>query len=232
MCALPLHSPLRRLIGVVDLGRHGEGHHNVAESFYGTAAWDSYWSHLDGNGTVTWSDALLTDKGEEQAREAHAFFGEQLAWAKMPSPEAFYVSPLMRCLRTAELTWTGLDLPKARPYDPLVKELLREVLGVHTCDRRSSRTVIHKAYPKWRIEGGFSEADVLWKADHRETHDEHDIRTQRLLDDIFGNDERSVLSLTAHSGMIASLLRVTGHREFGLPTGGLLPLFVKATRTG
>ncbi len=29
---------------LVFAGRHGQGYHNVAESKYGTALWDSYWS--------------------------------------------------------------------------------------------------------------------------------------------------------------------------------------------
>lgn len=213
------------------MGRHGEGYHNVAEAFYGTEAWDAYWSKLDGNGTATWSDAHLTDVGKEQALEAHAFFGEQLAWAKMPAPEGYYVSPLFRCLQTAHLTFAGLELPAERGFRPVVKEMLREVMGEHTCDRRSSRTVIHEAFPDWGIEGGFKEEDELWRADHRETHEEHDARSQALLDEVFANDQSLVLSFTAHSGTIASLLRVVGHREFRLPTGALIPVLVKATKT-
>lgn len=45
------------------LGRHGEGYHNVAEAYYGTKDWDDYWSKLDGNGTISWFDAHLTDVG-------------------------------------------------------------------------------------------------------------------------------------------------------------------------
>jgi broad specificity phosphatase PhoE len=215
---------------LIYLARHGEGYHNVAEAYYGTKAWDDYWSKLDGNGTSTWSDALLTPTGEEQAREAGVFLGEQFAFAKMPEPQAWYVSPLMRCLQTCNITWTGLKLGDEHKFQPTIKEMIREVMGEHTCDRRSNRTVIHDAVPKWRIEEGFTENDELWQADHRETWDEHDVRSQRLLDDIFMQDSGTVLSFTAHSGTIASLLRVTRHRKFPLPTGGLMPIFIKGTR--
>lgn len=140
------------------------------------------------------------------------------------------MSPLMRCLRTAELTFAGLPGLGGRGFRPVVKEALREVMGVHTCDRRSSRTVIREAFPQWEIEEGFSEVDELWRAEHRETFAEHDLRTQGLLDDVFARERGVVVSLTAHSGMIASLLRVMGHREFRLPTGGLMPVLVKATK--
>jgi hypothetical protein len=39
---------------VLFLARHGEGFHNIAESFYGTPAWNCYWAQRYGNGTITW----------------------------------------------------------------------------------------------------------------------------------------------------------------------------------
>lgn len=148
----------------------------------------------------------------------------------MPAPEKYYTSPLYRCLQTANSTFSGLDLPADKPFKPVVKELLREVMGEHTCDKRSSKTVIRTAVPSWEIEPGFTEEDELWLPDHRETISEHDARTQELLDDIFEHDQHTFIAFTSHSGAEASLLRVIGHREFRLPTGALLPLFVKATK--
>jgi broad specificity phosphatase PhoE len=108
------------------LGRHGEGYHNVAEAFYGTSAWDCYWSKLDGNGTITWSDARVTDLGASQALAANAFWKRELVEAKIPAPESYYTSPMDRCLATANLTFTGLELPAARPFEPVVKEVKAE----------------------------------------------------------------------------------------------------------
>ena len=148
----------------------------------------------------------------------------------MPAPERYYTSPLYRCLQTARLTYSGLELPSSRPFKPEVKELMREVMGEHTCDKRSPKTVVHDAVPNWDIEPGFTEEDELWQADHRETHEEHDIRTQTLLDDIFGQERHTFMSFTSHSGSIASLLRVIGHRQLKVPTGGLMPMLVKGTQ--
>jgi broad specificity phosphatase PhoE len=215
---------------VLYMGRHGQGFHNVAESSYGTKAWDDYWSKLEGNGTVIWADAHLTEVGEEQVLQAHEFIASQLSDKMMPAPEAYYVSPLYRCLQTANLTYAGLQLPVDRPFKPIIKELLREDLGEHTCDRRSSRTVIHRAFPEWRFESGFSEHDLLWRADYRETDEEHDVRTRAFMNELFSNDRSTYISLTSHSGAIASKLRVLGHRVFTLPTGGMIPVLVKATR--
>lgn len=180
---------------------------------------------------MTWADSELTDLGERQAQDAGAFFKSQIRDQGMPIPDAWVVSPLMRCLHTSDLTWSGLGL---KQFVPTIREKVREVMGVHTCDRRSSKSVFSKRYPVWPIEPGFAEEDVYWKADHRETFAEHDARTQELLDQLFTGDEKdaTVISVTSHSGTIRSFLRVLGHRLFDLQTGGLIPVLVKATRAG
>ncbi|MCJ1362885.1 hypothetical protein MMC16_001991 [Acarospora aff. strigata] len=210
------------------MGRHGEGFHNVAESFYGTPAWDCYWSKLDGNATVTWDDAKITEKGVTQAQIANRFWATAIATLKIPLPEAYYTSPLARCLETADITFSGLDIPRRRPFTPVVKELLREAIGIHTCDRRRSKTWIQEQYPKYKFEAGFAENDPLWKADIRETDSALDARLKALLDDIFNHDESTYVSFTSHSGAIGGLLRVLGHRQFSLVTGAVIPVLVKA----
>ena len=82
-----------------------------------------YWSKLDGNGTITWADAHLTEKGVEQARIANRFWATEIAIQKIPVPENYYTSPLDRCLATAEITFSGLDLPSRKPFAPVVKEV-------------------------------------------------------------------------------------------------------------
>jgi len=213
---------------VLYLGRHGEGYHNVAEAFYGTPAWDCYWSELNGNGTISWADARLTPKGETQALVANAFWKEALVKAKVPAPQAYYSSPLDRCLATANLTFGGLELPAERPFKPVIKELLREALGIHTCDRRSMRTEIHSRFPDFAFENGFAENDPLWVSNLRESDPHLDARITKLLDDIFTHDANTHISLTSHSGAIGGILRAIGHISFGLQTGGIIPVLIKA----
>ncbi|KKA18373.1 Phosphoglycerate mutase family protein [Rasamsonia emersonii CBS 393.64] len=214
---------------VLFMGRHGQGYHNVAESFYGTEAWDCYWSLQDGNDTVTWVDARLTDVGQEQARVAHATWRKQIE-NKIPFPESFYVSPLNRCLQTASITFEGLDVPVVKPFRPVVKELLRETLGIHTCDRRSTKSSIQAEYPLYRIEAGFAETDPLWDPYLRESDSARAARLRRFLDDVFSNDPAVFVSFTAHSGAITSILDVVGHRPFALATGAVIPVLVRAER--
>ena len=98
----------------------------------------------------------------------------------IPVPESYYTSPLDRCLSTANITFNGLKLPAQQPCVPEVKELLREVIGVHTCDRRSSKAYIHKNFPTYTFEPGFAEEDEMWRPDVREDHSTHDVRISRV----------------------------------------------------
>jgi broad specificity phosphatase PhoE len=178
---------------------------------------------------MQWSDALLTDLGKEQARDVNALW-KALLPKGIPLPETYYVSPLTRTIETADLSFNGLDLPEDRQYKPIGKELLREALGVHTCDRRSPASYIRKTFPHVRLEAGFSEADPLWEADYREPRSARNFRLSQFLDDVFEHDKGVFLSFTSHSGAIGSILEAIGHREFALQTGGVIPVFVKATR--
>ncbi|KAL8801521.1 MAG: hypothetical protein Q9223_006856 [Gallowayella weberi] len=192
---------------VLFMGRHGEGYHNAAESYYGTPAWNCYYSLLDGNGTVSWADARLTPKGIAQALSVNAFWASEIKNQKVPTPQSYYTSPLTRCLATANLTFSGLNLPSRHPFVPTVKEFFREGISGHTCDRRGSKSYIQSAFPSYKIEPGFTETDQLWQAYHAETQVDQDIRSRAVLDDVFSSDSETYLSITSHSGEIASLLR-------------------------
>lgn len=227
------------------MGRHGEGWHNAAESFYGTPAWNCYWAEEEGNGTASWFDADLTPAGVAQARAVNAFWKRMRDEQRIPLPQRYLVSPLTRCLRTAALSFEGVvvvDDSESEPWVPTVKEGLREGISIHTCNRRRRRAYIAAAYPGWRVERGFSEHDELWNGVTSETPEAQDARSRALLDDVFGSastlaydddegerlDATRYVSFTSHSGEIASLLRVLGHREFRMKTGAAIPVLVKA----
>ena len=110
----------------------------------------------------------------------------------------------------------------------MIKELLREVNGVHTCDRRSTKSYIHSEFPLYTFEPGFAENDELWSPDIRESDPALDARLKTLLDDIFTHDDSTYISFSSHSGAISALLRDLGHRPFRLSTGGVIPVLVKA----
>ncbi|KAG9005195.1 hypothetical protein FRB90_010506 [Tulasnella sp. 427] len=173
---------------VVFIGRHGEGYHNVAEAFYGTKAWDDYWALQNGNGAVTWGpDAKLTALGIKQAQMAHKRWVDELhSGGGIPLPTKIYSSPLSRAAKTLEITFHNVSHER-----PLIMENLREIIGVHTCDKRLTRSAIHKAFPEFDIEKGFAEEDLLWKPDVRETSHQRDIRVRRVFDKILHTDDTS-----------------------------------------
>lgn len=147
---------------------------------------------------------------------------------KIPVPESYYVSPLSRCLATANITYSGLDLPRRYPFIPTVKEFLREGISLHTCDHRSNKTYIENTYPSYKFEEGFNEYDELWNGVTAETDSSHQKRELELLDDIFSSDDNTWISFTSHSGTIGTILQVLGHRTFSLATGSIIPVLVKA----
>jgi broad specificity phosphatase PhoE len=103
-------------------------------------------------------------------------------------------------------------------------------LGVHTCDQRSSRSFIANTFPAFRIEKGFSEEDELWKADQRETVEEHIIRSTELFTDIFDNDKSDVIALIGHSGTSMALFGAVGWGKIPMAAGAVYPLLVCSER--
>jgi len=199
--------------------------------FYGTPAWNCYWSELEGNGTAVWADPALTPNGINQAAKANRFWAAEMTEHGMPAPESYYSSPLQRCLLTANLTFGNLSLPRTRPFRPVIKEFLREGISIHTCDRRSNKSRIEALFPSWYFEAGFSERDLLWNGTFGESAGAQSVRSKRLLDDVFTKDDKTLISMTSHSGEIASILGILGHRSFALSTGQIIPVLVKAERT-
>lgn len=188
-----------------------------------------YWSELTGNGTTTWSDAHLDSAGIAQALHANAFWASEISTQKLQPPQSYYVSPLTRCLQTANYTYSNLSLPYSSPFIPTVKEFLRESISTHTCDHRSNRSAISSLFPRWNIDPSLTETDELWNGITAETASAQDYRSKIVLDEIFAAEAgATVLSLTTHSGEAASLLRVLGHQVFGLVTGAIIPVLVKA----
>ncbi|KAF1914070.1 histidine phosphatase superfamily, partial [Ampelomyces quisqualis] len=220
-------SPKNEQYVLMFMGRHGEGYHNAAESYFGTPAWNCYWSELDGNGTHAWADAKLTSEGVYQAQRAHNFWTRLIKDEKITTPEKYYTSPLYRCLDTAEITFTNLTLPKSKPFKPIVKEFLREGISAHTCDRRSSRSYIHANFPTFKFEKGFPEDDPYWQVLRAEPRSNQDARSKIVLDEIVQGGQQ-VVAISSHSGEISSLLRVLNHRPFSLTTGSSMPVLVKA----
>lgn len=192
-----------------------------------------YWAEVDGNGTNTWNDAALSPVGVEQAETAHGFWQDLIVHQRIHTPDAYFTSPLTRCLQTANLTFEGLQLPRdSASFRPTVKELFREGISIHTCDSRRSKDYIHNLFPRWNIEPGFTMNDELWNGITAESTDAQNMRSKKVLDEVFEelSEQTLFVSVTSHSGEIASILSVLGHRSFGLNTGAVIPVLVRAEK--
>lgn len=100
-------------------------------------------------------------------------------------------------------------------------------MTVHTCNWRSNKTYISETLPILQFEEGFTEFDELWRHDEAETDAAFEVRAKEVLDDVFRTDDKTWLSITAHSGAITRLLRALNHRAFRLATGQIIPVLVK-----
>lgn len=195
-----------------------------------TKAQQNHLSRLEGDGTITWSDAHLTEEGESQARALSAFWSSLLqSGAPLPT---LYSSPLTRCLQTTTLIWRPILASLSLPFRPLIKERLREQLTDHTCDRRSPLTRIRSLFPDFAVEDGFTEDDELWRADKWESLRDHCERKQRVLEEIFEADAAQFVSLTVHSYAIAVILHVCGAEMFRVREGSSIGILVRAEEVG
>lgn len=187
---------------------------------------------MEGDGTTTWLDAPLTGKGQQQATDLSVFWKQALEVSKIPAPQKHYTSPLTRCLQTVQLTFKDVPLPPEHPFRPVVKEALREVHGVHTCDKRGSRDRIQSRFPDFEIEPGLSEQDELWKPNHRETLEERVPVMHHFLTELFRDTNATFVSLTTHSGAIRALYKAIGHPDIWVAAGAVVPLVVRAEYGG
>ncbi|KAG5662572.1 hypothetical protein KAF25_004990 [Fusarium avenaceum] len=187
-----------------------------------------YWGLQSGNGTAIWEDPLLTPAGVNEALKANAYFKSRFEDEGMPFFDKYYASPLSRCVETAHETFKGLDLPKGKPFVPVVKELLREGISIRTCDHRSNKTYISTLTPKIKFEKGFAEKDPYWTGKKGETGEHQLERSKDVLDDIFTADNSVWISISSHSGEITKLLQALNHRPFRLATGQIIPVLVRA----
>lgn len=148
----------------------------------------------------------------------------------MPAPETIYTSPLARCLETTRLMLANTMGLRELPFQPIIKEDLRERITDHTCDRRSPRSWIEERYPDYVFENGFAEEDVSWSGKHWETEEEHLNRKQRMLEEIFDNDPKTFISLTTHSYAMSAILAAVHMPRFRLREGSSVALLVKGER--
>lgn len=222
--------------------RHGTGYHNEAVELFGREAWDNHYSALEGavhpatGEYFKWApDPYLSKAGYAQAEYMHELVEREVNEHSMPIPHRIFVSPFTRSCETLKNTMRGVCMqPDGTGMHPFIVENLRETIGMHLCDKRSSKTVICERQEGWgfEFEEGFAEEDELYKPDWRESVPELAVRANKFLQWLFGdehNREEIVWNCT-HSGQIRAMIIATGHRAWTMPTAGMIPIVVKAEK--
>lgn len=192
-----------------------------------------FWSYEYGNETETWFDAHLTEVGIQQAKDLNTFW-TALTEAGAPLPSTIYTSPLARCLQTTHYIFRPLFAQHSLPFNPLIKEGLRERMTLHKCDFRRPRSWITENYPDYTFEDGFKEEDEFGdgfgKRGQAETDAEHEQRKQKVLEEVWERDEGTFLELTVHSYAIRAVQGVVGMRAVRTREGTSIALLVRGER--
>ena len=213
--------------------RHGQGFHNAAA----TRAKEMGGTFPSGNAS---SDAVmtlggahyptpymreemvdppLTQSGRDQARALQAR-------TALLAPLFVLVSPLSRAALTGLLAFAHAVPPTALSLDecatapsgkvPFVAhELLREHIGIHTCDQRRSLSEAAFDFPYVHFGLIESDADAQWTAAKRETHEEISARGYALLRWLHaatqraaaGSPARQEVAIATHSSWLFSLFQ-------------------------
>ncbi|KAK1810788.1 putative phosphoglycerate mutase pmu1 [Friedmanniomyces endolithicus] len=182
-----------------------------------------------GDGDLRWEDAKLTARGETEAGVVRQFWERATATDRTALPDRYFSSPLVRCLQTANLTYHKLSEATTVTFRPTVSEGLREIHGIHTCDRHGSRAGISSAFDFVDFGDDFPEVDEAWPQDHRETPYAAQGRLREWVERLFRKEKGPFVSATTHTGAIRALYRAVGHPDVWVARGSLTPLMIKAT---
>ncbi|KAH6656480.1 histidine phosphatase superfamily [Truncatella angustata] len=214
---------------VIFLTRHGEAVHNRKEGEVGSKEWNTKWVFLDGDGTSVWVDSDLTEMGHQQAAETGQIWSKLVEEQDMPLP-ALHVSPLQRCLRTSRVIFQDMSERQGQHYQPIVKEMLREITGRNTCNRRNTKSWIHENFPEVVFEDGFAENDELFDPDASETEQSVIVRQQAALEDIFTNEPNDFVAVTAHSVNGRGMMAAFEHEIVKMAPGSTMVFLLKGTK--
>lgn len=240
---------------LVLLVRHGQAISNYLGDLLGPDIWytvEETCEYQQDNGTV-WGifDAELTELGEEQAKSLNSILNGGGWFQKLTGgkPTHAVVSPLSRCLNTAQLALQDLPMTKIE-----VEELCRETLGEDTCDARRSvndpdpnhpgvltgpcnfTQGLRSKFPNYEFNvaqdevyrnfGLISDRDEMWTHEREEQkHQTH--RAEKFLEVLFQNVEEQVVFVVTHSGFTRSVLLAVGREPYRPQNAELVPVIIQ-----
>lgn len=211
------------------VARHGQGYHNAAIARYGQELWMKHYSILDGDEHGEWLDSKLTHLGQTQVSNTGKNILVPIVKDIGFLPHRFFSSPMRRCLETFIWSWNHVfeqhDELKGNELNVKIFENIREVFNTHPCNERVNHSVSVQEYQNyktdsgvtihWEYEEDYPEEDQLWNTEHWETREEIDARISKGLTSCLANvdSEDRFISITCHSKVIESILRITSHPE-------------------
>eukprot|EP00729_Bicosta_minor_P021960 gene21960-31731_t len=178
--------------------RHGQGYHNEAQAAWYAEQGNTYTEPYtqDNDPEFKFIDALLTEKGEGQARELQARTATL-------APELLVVSPMRRATQTGLMAFHK-HVSEDKTLPVIANDLCHETGGKHTCDKRLSKTKLSSIYPMIDY-SQIGEEDPLW-GDGLTREDKLSIctRAAKFLEWLKARPEKHV-AVAAHSGWLLAV---------------------------
>jgi broad specificity phosphatase PhoE len=189
---------------VIHFQRHGQGFHNLICDIWREKGlpidFDSKDPAVNPVIRNEFLDPPLTETGRQQCKD------RQEECAQL-SPELVIVSPLLRCIQTAKLSFQDHCYPNSDiPW--VSHEGCREELGLLVGNKRRSISEIKFDYPNIDFSPIEHDEDVLWEnyGDRRETLLEKSERIYDFLADYVRNRPEEEIAIVCHSAYLFTLL--------------------------
>lgn len=186
---------------VIHFQRHGQGYHNLICDMWRELDrpidFDSSDPNLNPVVRPEFLDPPLTALGMQQCRS-------QRDLCNGLSPELVIVSPMLRCIQTAKLSFR--DYARSAPW--VSHEGCREELGLLMGNKRRAITEIREDYPEIDFSSIVHDADELWDAygDRRETLLEKSERIYEFLTEYVRERPEREIAIVCHSAYLFTLL--------------------------
>lgn len=189
---------------VIHFQRHGQGFHNLICDIWREKGlpidFDSKDPAVNPVIRNEFLDPPLTETGRQQCKD------RQEECAQL-SPELVIVSPLLRCIQTAKLSFQDHCYPNSEiPW--VSHEGCREELGLLVGNKRRSISEIKFDHPNIDFSPIEHDEDVLWEnyGDRRETLLEKSERIYEFLADYVRNRPEKEIAIVCHSAYLFTLL--------------------------
>ncbi len=183
---------------IVHFQRHGQGYHNLLGDVLRDAGVrpDIFSSDTAINPWVRSEivDSPLTEKGKQQCRN-------QRKLAATLKPEVVIVSPLLRAIQTAKLSFA--DYSDNVPW--MAHEGCREETGYLVCNKRRKLSEIQADFPDLKLAHDFTEEDSLFDPTKFESEQAKGDRVYDFLVNFLVKRPESNIAVVCHSAWLAHM---------------------------